>query len=175
MCFFEKKIIAVPASDLELEVIESQDEFLSLISEGESLVLDPTDGTEVLANAEDVFVYIDLEFEKQDKPGPATEEVTVAVYELALDATYAEMLGSLSENLRESCLTQAQIKGFARKYSSWMGRVCLFLFESHEQFFLADVNIDDSNGELEIHLGEFNDPIRCNADYRDRVVVPQLD
>ena len=57
---------------------------LNLISGDEPLMLDPTDGQETLAQATDVFRYIDRNFEdwKCNRVGRATKETQVQVYEM---------------------------------------------------------------------------------------------
>ncbi len=63
---------------------QKKNEFLKLLSGGESLVLDAVDGTETLAKAKDVFSWIDPDFKNwgTDEKGPATKETSVAVYEV---------------------------------------------------------------------------------------------
>ncbi len=158
----------------------SRNEFVRLISNDEALILGATDGKEVLADAKDVFAYIDSAFRLwgTDAPGPTTKEMPVQVYELVKDATFAQMFGSISTDPNKLCLTQAQIKDFVKGHRRWLqtdGYATFFLFKSHEHFFVACVYVRVySGGELRVRVLRFErDDVRY-AVYRRRVVVPQL-
>lgn len=153
-------------------------EFLKLISGGEHLVIDPVDGSEILAEAKDVFTYIDPDFQnwKVDEPGSATEEISACVYERVNDATFAQMFGSLSADVTRLCFSQAQIKSFVRKYRQLLqrnGYATFFLFRSHNQFFVAGVHIG-SGSRLGAYVYRFGCSDFKGARGRHRMVVPQL-
>ena len=156
----------------------SSDEFLRVISGGESLVIDSADGSELLAEADDVFTYIDSDFRNwdADEPGPATEQTAVCVYEMAKDATFAQMFGSLAPDVAKLCLAQAQIKGFVSKHRQWLrsdGYATFFLFKSHSHFFVARVRVR-SDGRLRVYVYRFEYSCVWRAGHCRRVVVPQL-
>ncbi|MDR3559229.1 MAG: hypothetical protein P4L62_01740 [Candidatus Pacebacteria bacterium] len=151
---------------------------LRLISIGESLVLDAADGKEILAKAKDVFAYIDPDFKNwgADEPGSATGEMPVAVYEMTQDGTFAHIFGSLNADVYKLCFTQAQIKAFVKKHRRWLrtdGYGTFFLFRSHGEVFVADVNFI-SGASLRVHVYRFGYDYVWNVAYRPRVVVPQL-
>lgn len=155
-----------------------QSDYLKLISGSESLVLNPADGSEILANADDAFAYIDSDFRSwdADEPGAATEATPVHVYEQVQDATFSQMFGSLSADVRKVCFTQTQIKGFVRKYPQWLrsgGYATFFLFQSRGHFFVARVNVY-SGGRLEVYVYQFEYSGVWSAGDRSRLVVPQL-
>ncbi len=155
-----------------------QTDFTRVVSICEGLMLDAVNGAEVLANASDFFDYVDEDFKKwsANKPGLATEEMPVCVYEMASDATFAQIFGSLAEDVRKLCLTQAQIKNFVRKHHNWLrtnGYETYFLFESNEQFFIAGVQVY-SGFRLKVNVYRFGYSYVWYAKYRRRVVVPQL-
>ncbi len=155
-----------------------QTDFTRVVSLCEGLLLDPVGGAEVLAHASDIFVYIDEDFRKwgADKPGPEMPEMPVSVYEMASDATFAQVFGSLAEDVRKLCLTQAQVKNFVRKHYDWLrtnGYETYFLFESNEQFFIAGVQVY-SGFRLKVNVYRFGYSYVWYARYRRRVVVPQL-
>ncbi len=155
-----------------------RNEFLKLISGDESLVLDECDGTEILADASDVFAYIDSDFRKwnTDEKGPATDAAPVRVYEMTKDGIYTQMFGSLSLNVRKLCLTQAQIKGFVKKYRNWLrkdGGSTFFPFESNGEFFVASVDVY-SDGRLRVDVYRFGFGSVWDAEGRYRVVALQL-
>ena len=150
---------------------------LNLLSRGESLVLDVVDGTETLANATDIFAYIDSDFRNwgTDRKGPATKETNVAVYEMVKDATFSQMFGSLSSDLNNLCLTQAQIINFVKKYRRWLhtdGYATFFLFESGGGFFVASVDLD-SGGGLGVLVRRLENSNVWNAGIRHRLVLPK--
>lgn len=157
---------------------QKENQFLKLISGDKSLVLDAIKGTEILAEAKEMFKYIDSDFRnwKADEKGPATKETAVHVYEMAQDATFSQMFGSLSSDLRKPCLTQAQIKNFVRKYREWLrtgGWATFFLFESNKELFVAHVDVL-SDGLLWVDVRRFEYSYVWSAEGRYRLVVPQL-
>lgn len=151
---------------------------LRLISDGQTLVLDAVDGTVTLFGAKDTFAWRDSNLEKwgTNNPGPAIPETLVEVYEMAKDATFAQIFGSLSSDLKKLCLTQHQIKNFVQKYRSWLrteGYGTFFLFESDGEFFVADVSFS-SDGTLRVFVHRFVHDDVWYAGGRPRIVVPQL-
>jgi hypothetical protein len=115
---------------------------LRLISGEEPLVLDPTEGQETLAQAADIFRYIDSNFEQWNcnLAGPPTKKTPVQVYEMVRDSTLQEMFGEFDVPLDRLALTQAQIKQFAMRYPDWLkkgGNGTFFLFEADSEFFVA--------------------------------------
>lgn len=157
---------------------QKENQFLKIISGDKSLVLDVVDGTEILAKVKEMFAYIDSDFRnwKADEKGPATEKTPVVVYEMVKDATFMQMFGSLSSDPRKLCLTQAQIKNFVQKYRDWLrvdGWATFFLFESHNNFFVAHVHVN-SDGSLSVYVYRFGHSYVWRAGNRHQLVVPQL-
>ena len=143
-----------------------------------SLMLDKLNGSEILADAKDVFAYIDSDFKnwKADEMGVATEETAVDVYEMTKDATYVQMFGSLSTDLNKLCLTQAQIKNFVVKHRQYLrmdGYATFFLFKSNNHFFVAYVYFNDAD-KLAVGVSRLGYGNVWRADFRLRFVVPQL-
>ena len=173
-----KALVRVCAEKIAEFVKGVQSEFLKLISGDQCLVIDPADGLGILAKANDLFAYIDSNFKNwgADEPGKATGETPARVYEMVKDATFTQMFGSLSSDLSNLCLTQDQIIGFVKKHRQWLrsdGYATLFLFKSHEFFFVAHVGVV-SDGKLEVRVHRFVYSNVWDAGYRHRVVVPQL-
>lgn len=171
-----------------------KNEFLKLISGGESLIIDECDGSEILANASDMFIWIDPDFINYgvDKKGPVTGKTPVRVHEMTKDSTFAQMFGSLfgafpdgmeiakfveqyRSNLRKLCFTQAQIKGFVKKYRNWLrtdGYATFFLFPANNRFFVVDVSVD-ADGKLYVRVRRLESSYVWDApESRHRVVVP---
>ena len=152
--------------------------FLWLISGGVSLTVDAVDGTEILADAKDVFPGgIDSNFINwgADEPGRSTAETPVDVYEMTKDSTYSKMFGSLSDDVQKICFTQAQIKNFAKRNYEWFrtdSYGTFFLFESNGYFFVALVSFD-SLGGLRVDVSRFERSLVWRAGSR-RLVVPRL-
>lgn len=151
---------------------------LKLISGGKTLEIDAADGTEILAEANDVFAWIDSDFKAWgvDEKGSATGKTSAAVYEMVKDATFAQMFGSMSDEVKKLCLTQAQIKGFVKKHRNWLrtcGYATFFLFESKGDVFVANVRFLN-DGKLGVDVNRFENDNVWHADYCHRVVIPQL-
>ncbi len=166
------------------ECRENTGVYLRLISGEETLTLDPTDGTETLANAGDFFTgWLDPDFENYgtNVPGSATPKMNIAVYELIENGNFREVFGSLANDPGILCLGQGQIIQFVEKFSKWLhpdGRVTLMPFkvkfeDGHEELFVADV-FRSSGGRVEADVGRFSDGYVWDAEDRHRVVVPQL-
>jgi hypothetical protein len=148
-----------------------------LISGGESIVIDPTDGREILADANDLFTYIDPDLRnwRADEPGRPTAETAVEVYEMKKDATFEQMFGFFGVDKRQLCLTQAQIKSFVRNHRQWLrdGYGTFFPFESYGRFFVAYVLVL-SDGRLEVYVFRLGYADVWGAGSRHRLVLPQL-
>jgi hypothetical protein len=151
---------------------------LKRISGEERLTLDPTDGTETLAKADDVFSSIDSDYRTwgTDVTGKPTQEVGVEVYEMAEDADFPKMFGGFDAELDDLCFTQPQIKQFAKKHRKWLradGYGTFFLFKVGGEFFVAHVRVHGA-GRLSTHVYRLSHDNVWNAVSRHRVVVPQL-
>lgn len=174
-----RTLVRACAGKIAQQVRGVESDFLKLISGGESLILDPIDGSEVLAEADDVFVYIDPNFKNwnADEPCGPTSAVPVYVYEMKKDGIFSQLFGSISADvLRKSSLAQAQIKGFVKKYRNWLrtdGHATFFLFRSHNHFFVARVDVR-SGARLSVGVHPFVDSSIWHAEYRHRVVIPKL-
>jgi len=155
-----------------------QTDYLRLISGNELLILDESDGTEVLADANDMFTAgIDLDFRNwnADEEGPVTGKTRAAVYELIKDATFAQIY-SISADRDKLCFSQHQIKEFVGKYRNWLrteGYGTFFLFKSNNNFFVAEVRVD-SDGSLFAFVHRLLYDYIWYAECRYRVVFPQL-
>ena len=182
--------LATPEGSKTLEAIarivvsgaaKAQSQFLKLISGGVSLTVDAVDGTEILADAKEKDVFsggIDSDFInwEADEPDRSTVETPVDVYEMTQDATFSQMFGDLSSDVRRLCLTQHQIKNFVKKHRSWLrteGYATFFLFESKGHFFVAFV-IFNSTDKLNVDVNRFEYSSVWHAGSRHRLVVPRL-
>jgi hypothetical protein len=148
---------------------------LKLISAGEPLVLNPTDGRETLARATDVFRYIDRNFEHWncDTAARATKETPVQVYEMVRDGTFQEMFGGCGVEVGRLALTQAQIKQFVRRHPEWLkkgGNGTFFLFKIGNEFFVAAVYLF-SDGRLGVRVRRLGLERVFRAQKRHRLVL----
>ncbi len=130
----------------KIKILAAENKFLKLISGGEELVLDETKRT------------------------------TVWVYEMGeKDATFAQMFGSLSNDLNKLCLTYAHIKNFVKKYRNWLridGYGTFFLFKVGDKFFVVSVSINSAGLVVRVH--RFESSAWWSGGGRRRLVVPQL-
>jgi len=154
---------------------------LKLLSAGDELELDETDGIETLAEANNVFtVSIDGDFQRWgtnvlSKP---TSKTKVQVFEVAKDGNFEAIFTGVNPDLDKLCLEQSQIKGFVRKYKKWLrteGYATLFLFKVGEgdkkQYFVADVRLC-SDGPR-VFVLRFSSSNVWGAEGQRRVVLPQ--
>ncbi len=153
---------------------------IKLISAGKRVVIGATKGTETLASANDMFSSISSDFRNWgcDKAEPATPDVAVLVYEQIEDADYPKIFGSLDQNLDRLVLTTPQIKNFvvnhAKDYLLEAEWTCFrFLFKVGNELFIADVRVL-SDGNRAVRVTRFLDGSVRHAEYRHRIVVPQL-
>ncbi|EKE20700.1 MAG: hypothetical protein ACD_7C00503G0018 [uncultured bacterium] len=157
---------------------EVRNEFLKFISGNETLTLDACDGAKILAEANDVFKYIDSDLKSwgADQRGRATTETPAEVYEMEKDATFSQMFSSLTSDVRRLCLTQNQIIGFAKKHRNRLrtdGYGTFFLFESNGEIFVASVRFA-SDDLLRVGVGRFEYSDVWNAENCHRLVTPKL-
>lgn len=151
---------------------------LRLLYADRTIVIPTCDGTQTIAQAKGTFPYgIDSDFKnwELDKSGGATGETAVQVHELAQNATFAKMFGSLGADLNKLCLTQHQIKTFCEQHTSWLrtdGYATFFLFKEGEQFVVAIVHV--YSGGLYVRARRFKHDSVWNAGGQYRLVSPQL-
>jgi len=166
------------AKVLQKIVDGQQISYLKCISTGKEIILDPTDGTEMIGKAKDVFkAYIDSNFQgwNLNVTSAATNKTKVQVYETVKNGTFAEILSSPGEVLERLCLTQAQILGFCKKHESKLrnnGGGTFFLFKKDNDFFVVDVYRTHSGLNVQVFCLLSNEV--WSADRKHRVVVPQL-
>ncbi len=130
-------------------------------------------GKKTLARADDILSYIDPDFEKwnTDKVGEKTEEMDLAVCELEKDSTFKEIF----TKPEEMALSQAQIIQFCRDHKDKLrqyGYGTFFLFKVGTDFFVARVGVRSVGLDVDVH--RFSDDDVWYADFRPRIVVPQL-
>ncbi len=180
--------LATPEGSATLEKIariivggveRGQNEFLRLISGEETLVIDECDGSEILADADDVFAWIDSDFRNwgANEKGHAKGNTPVQVCELEKDAKFYQIYGASSVDLDKLCLTQHQIKKFVQKHRSWLrtdGYGTFFLFKSKSHYFVAYVRFRSAD-ELRVGVRRFECDRVWRAVVRHRFVIPQLD
>lgn len=166
------------SGELVVKLAEGISNILRLLSASETIPIAPCTGLETLAQAKKTFPSgIDSDFKnwKLDVSAEATEETQVQVHEMVKDATFAQMFGSLGNDLDKLCMTQHQIKTFCEQHSTWLrteGYGTFFLFKVEDQFFVAYVNVY-SDG-LYVRVRRFGDDRVWSAEYQHRLVSPQL-
>jgi hypothetical protein len=148
---------------------------LRLLSGNEPLVLCPSDGQETLAQATEVFRYIDRNFVHWNcnMAGLPTKETVVQVYEMVRDSTLQEMFGSFGIPIGFLALTQAQIKQFTILYPNWLkkgGNGTFFVFNAGGDFFVSAVYLF-SDGRIGVRLRGLTLERVFRAQKRHRLVV----
>ncbi len=147
--------------------------------------LSATDGTETLWGASELFTGhrdSDLKNWDLDLPEKPTQSTLVTVSEMfEKDGAFADIYGSLGDDLNAFRMSQAQIKGFARDHRDKLGdNGAFFLFTRKGE----PVNADKSNvfvayvyvrvGALEVRVNLFSDAYVWIALRQYRFVLPQL-
>jgi len=145
----------------------------------DTAVIGETDGSETLAQAEDVFtghIDSDLKSWETDKPSKATTALPVTILELHKDATNKEIFAPPpGRTLDDLCIPQSQIKKFCKESPRKLrqdGYATLFLFKVGDKYFVAYVLVY-AHG-LKVSVLRFGYPGTWRAGLRYCVVVPQL-
>lgn len=145
----------------------------------EELVIDATDGGEVIPGDKETFPGgIDSDFQNwgADEAGGPTPATKVKVHEMVADATFKQMFDSVTKKTDKLCLTQGQIKKFCQQHRDKLrkeGYATFFVFKSKGKFFVADVYFGGI-GRLEVDVDQFEFDRVWSAEHRRRVVIPQL-
>jgi len=164
--------------DLLAEEIEQKLSILRLISGGEKIMIESSDGKATIANAKNTFKpYIDGNFNnwKLNTPGSATPEMLVDIYEIIQDANFSQIFNSLNSDLDKLVLTQAQIIGFCEKHPNWLRQeeyATLFLIKVNGEYFVVNVRVYSDGLNICASRFEYDDV--WNAKYLHRVVIPQI-
>ncbi len=140
---------------------------------GRKFIVPAQNGKERIANADDVFFYIDSDFHSLSDKNEAvsTKETRIELYETRERATFTQIFASLSHDLDSLCFTQHQIKSIVRLHKNRIGKthkLSLFLFRDCDQYFVAMLLID-LNGVANIGV----DPLGTKK-FQDliQVIVP---
>ena len=174
------KVAAVVKTALKIllaELAENIVGYLKRIFAEKSVEVAETDGKETLASVTDVFKGGIYGAVPRKKPGKRTKKILAAVYEMIKDGKYRQIFGGFGENLRRLVWQESQIVAFCRDHRDLLradGYGTFFLFEGEDGgFFVAFVDFDDF-GRLEVRVYPFSVDNVWGAEYRHRVVVPQL-
>lgn len=147
-------------------------EFLKLISDQDLIIF----STYNRSLWEECFAFdFDPAFKNcnKDEWGLKTEETRVGVYEVAEDATFAQMFQFLSSDVSRLCLIQAQINLFAFRYDHLLrteGGETFFLFRLQGQPSVA--SLSEFFDKFYLEVCEFKDSKIWHAKDRHRLVVP---
>jgi len=173
--------------------------YLRDLYQDEIIELGPDDGIRMLANAKTTFkAGIDSDFVnwKLNKKRSGKDKVNVRVREMIEDGTFGQFFGSLfgaspdefrkfpefvekyREDLRKLCIGQGQVEEFAVKHRDKLrkdGYGTFFILENEDtgDFFVALVSFC-SGGTLCVRVRRFGSGSVWRAEYRPRLVAPQL-
>lgn len=160
-------------------VISRGFKFVRLISDGNEIVIRPTNGQNTIAKADSVFkAGIDSDFLKYkskigDKP---TKKMKVQVFEQTHDTKLPQIFGDFGQKMDQLCMTQDQIISFIENHDKWLSRNgwgTFFLFKIGAQHFVASVN-RNTEGFYVYLFRLFNGGHTLLAKDEHRIVVPQL-
>ncbi len=158
--------------------VKENPSILQVISGGEKLMIEALDGKAYISDAKKVFKsYIDGDFKNWglNQPNTATAETLVDVSEMIKDATFAQVFTGITPDLDKLVLTQAQIIRFCEKHPTWLrqeGYATFFLTKVNGEYFVVYVFV--FSGGLEVLVYRLEDGYVWDAEYRHRVVSPQL-
>ncbi len=150
--------------------------YTRLISGDQVLILDPTDGTETIANVtETSTVKINSTFRNCGGDGMGSQptiKTRIQVHEIIKDGNCVQIFGDLSDNLDSLCLGRGQIIQCVNKYRQWLRNAgdTLFLLKEGSEFLVAHVSMLVSS--LWIGSSSFSDDFVWKADEQHRVVFP---
>ncbi|OGY91416.1 MAG: hypothetical protein A3H70_00115 [Candidatus Komeilibacteria bacterium RIFCSPLOWO2_02_FULL_48_11] len=120
---------------------------LRLISGGETLTIEATDGYKTIQQATDVFTYINMDCNHDfDEVNDPTPKIQVDIYNLEKDGVgFRDILGE-DADFDKVYFTQGQVVSFVQKYKkrTWMGRYRYslnFPFKSKGIRFLQEVYV----------------------------------
>jgi hypothetical protein len=150
---------------------------LQLISGGEKIMIEASDGKAYISDAKKTFKsFIDGNLKNWglNQSGPATEEILVDVNEMVGDGTFVQIFTTLSSDLEKLVMTQAQIIRFCEKHPTWLrqeGYATFFLTKVGGEYFVVNVFVSSGGLYVRVYRLEFVNVWR--GQYRRRVVSPQ--
>ena len=114
---------------------------------GKEMTIPAQSGKERIADASDVFFYIDPDFQSlsDENEAVSTEETRIRMYETCENAKFTQIFASLSRDLDTLCFTQHQIKSIVQRHKNELGKakkLSIFLFRDCDQYFVAMLLID---------------------------------
>lgn len=144
----------------------------------DNIKIGSTLGNRTIANATNLFYYIDKDFKNWDLDisEKSTKEETLSIYETEEDSTFEKMFSDVSKDIDSLVLTQEQILSYIENNKNSFGEpYILFLFKVRKEFFVARVSVGDG-GQLEVYvfLFSYDYVVVWRAERRFRIVVPQL-
>jgi hypothetical protein len=161
--------------------------YLCRLYETERILVNPTDGTEFIADAKEVFSgYIDDDFTNWNLKvrGKGTPAMPVEIHEQTEDGMFAQIWEILNGDLNKLRMTQGQIKDFSKNNRDKLradGYGTFFLFSRGDEpvnadksnVFVANVSFGDG-GRLKVGVIRFLRGYVWGARFQHRFVFPQL-
>ena len=141
---------------------------------GGELMLPATTGDRTIAKAIAIFAgYIDPNFTnwELDVLAAATAKTCIEVHEMVCDANFKTIFAGNTKRF-----TQDQVIAFVETYANWLhpqGWATLLPFTVDGKDFVARVS-RYSDGGLKVYVFRFSNDYVWDAEYRYRVVFPQL-
>lgn len=156
--------------------------YLRQLYAGETIIIGPTDGTQTIAQAKDVFTgLIDRDFARLRGLGnthQATGPTRVRIFEMSGDnGSFSKIYGSFGQPYDQLCFdSQHQVVVFCVEHKDRLHRngCTFFLFKCDNEWFVASVRVQ-SNGSLCVRLSHRSYKYSWDAASRHRFVIPLPD
>jgi hypothetical protein len=152
------------------------DKILRLISGGEVLIIDGSDGSQVDDGTITWHFEDGCDKEGANEPCPPTVNVNVEVHEMVKDATFTKMFGSLSSDLQEVFFSSRdQVRIFANKHRKWFRKDAHTFIpykSANGNLYVAGALV--RGGGLDVRVRRFGRDCVWSGEYGRRLVVPKI-
>jgi hypothetical protein len=160
---------------------------LRLISGGHKLVLKASDGSCLIAKEfSRSDVVHDLALYGINKPGVATKDTLIMVYEIIRHSKFMNIFKALPGEWNQKWLTQNQVIDFCRTLAEWLKQdsgSTFFLIkidenqpvdENKPEYNLAVIRVRNFSHGLSFHVYRLEDDILWDGDDHRHVISPKL-
>lgn len=167
----------VPVLSRQRGRLRKDTKYLKLISCGERIVIEPTDGKDIIVREAELFsIGIDMDLNNIDTEfeGEPAKETAVQIFEMTKSGTLNQVLRSFEENLDNISLTQSQIISFVKNNEKWFrtgSYTMAFLFFVGESYCVVRVTWID--GEFYATIVNLANNSVWRSSNRVRFVIPE--
>ena len=171
------KIVKAPVLSRQRSKSRKDTKYLKLVSYGERIVIEPTDGKDIITQAVELFgmgIEMDLNNIDTEFEGEPARETVVQIFEMTKNGTLNQVLRSFEENLDNISLTQSQIISFVKNNEKWFRTgscTMAFLFFVGESYCVVRVTWID--GEFYATIVNLANKSVWRSSNRVRFVIPE--